>query len=233
MKEINRISSPSQKRVNKLIHWILSDYDLTSSQVLEVGAGTGRHVSYNLRNRCKKLVGIDISSEVLQNPLLDEAYVESAYETHFPDKYFTVIFGVMVLEHIEYPLAFLQEMYRILKPGGAFYFVTPNAWHYFTCLSTLIPEGFAVKYLSWRDKQHHSQREHFVTYYRLNTKRAITKFARFVGFNGIQIRYHESDDVAFYFPKPFKVIPHFYSVMVNRLQFLSKFKVNMLSKLAK
>ncbi len=227
------MSSSVQKRVDNLITWVKSDHDLSISYILDVGAGTGRHGLYDLRGKCKKMIGIDMCQEVLQNPLLDEAHVESAYQTHFSDDYFDVIISIMVVEHLKDPLSFLKEMHRILKSGGSLYFITPNAYHYFTFISRLIPENISVKYLSWRDKQHKSTREHFETYYKLNNKMAVKKYSKLTDFNQYFIKYHESDDVAFYFPKPLKCLPRFYSTMVNKFQILNNFKVCMLVKLSK
>jgi SAM-dependent methyltransferase len=36
----------------------------------------------------------------------------------FPDNYFDAVTGFYVIEHLPYPMVFLRECHRILKPGG-------------------------------------------------------------------------------------------------------------------
>jgi SAM-dependent methyltransferase len=36
------------------------------------------------------------------------------------------VVAIEVLEHVEHDDAFLREVYRVLRPGGAFYMTTPN-----------------------------------------------------------------------------------------------------------
>jgi SAM-dependent methyltransferase len=47
-------------------------------------------------------------------------------EAKFPDASFDVVTLVDVIEHLADPLSTLQEIRRVLKPGGLLYVVTPN-----------------------------------------------------------------------------------------------------------
>jgi len=46
--------------------------------------------------------------------------------TTLPESSFDVIVAVEVLEHVEQDRAFVQNVYRVLKPGGLFVMTTPN-----------------------------------------------------------------------------------------------------------
>lgn len=116
-----------------LMEWIRHDLN-PGAIVLDCGAGKGK-TRYSLGDKVHKIVGIDLSDEVLANPLLDEAHVCDACDTPFSDDTFDAIFALMVLGHIESPELFLREMLRILKPKGGFYFITPNSNQYFGSLS--------------------------------------------------------------------------------------------------
>jgi SAM-dependent methyltransferase len=45
----------------------------------------------------------------------------------FRDETFDLVVSVWVLEHLDHPDAVFQEVARVLKPGGHFIFLTPNA----------------------------------------------------------------------------------------------------------
>ena len=96
--------------------------------VLDVACGTGDFSIEALRHGVKKVVGADISENMLAvarekaterelTDRLDFRYGDSE-NLEFPDNSFdavTVAFGVRNFEHLEKGLT---EMYRVLKPGG-------------------------------------------------------------------------------------------------------------------
>jgi SAM-dependent methyltransferase len=47
-------------------------------------------------------------------------------DASFPDNHFDVIFSSHVMEHIRHPLELVQEMVRVLRPGGALVTVVPT-----------------------------------------------------------------------------------------------------------
>tara|TARA_Y100000294_G_C8359114_1_gene257985 strand:- start:18 stop:512 length:495 start_codon:yes stop_codon:yes gene_type:complete len=69
------------------------------------------------------------------------------YPLPFKNNYADEIKCMAVLEHLESPLRFLEEVHRILKPGGKFKFRVPMAFSYvdscsLTHKSHFIPETF-------------------------------------------------------------------------------------------
>ncbi len=46
----------------------------------------------------------------------------------FEDNYFDVVFSKSVIEHIHQPENYMNEMYRVLKPGGRLIIMVPD-WH--------------------------------------------------------------------------------------------------------
>ncbi len=82
---------------------------------LEIGCGAG------LMSRIGSgYVGIDISWTALRGKAYMGA-VSSADTLPFPEKVFENIFSYHMLEHIERPEAVLEEIARVLKPGGIIY----------------------------------------------------------------------------------------------------------------
>jgi SAM-dependent methyltransferase len=93
--------------------------------LLDVGAGDCQYKPF-FAGRCKYLsqdVGgkdksftydqIDIRSEIYSIPL--------------PDESVDIILCTQVLEHLKYPAQAVQEMFRLLKPGGKLYLTVPFA----------------------------------------------------------------------------------------------------------
>lgn len=73
-------------------------------RVLDVGAGAGSLNAYQLKGRCKEIVGADLDPRVLENPCLDRGLISDILAMPLPDNSFDVVFAVYVLEHIEQPI---------------------------------------------------------------------------------------------------------------------------------
>lgn len=215
-------------RISVMFEWIQNNLS-PGSVVLECGAGRGQ-VSYSLGNNVNKVVGIDLIDKVLENPNLDEAHVCDAVNTPFGDNVFDSIFSIMVLEHIKNPRVFLQEMYRILKPGGSFYFITPNSYHYFVQISRIVNERIARII---QKKRGLLEEDHFPTFYHLNSPKLIRRLGAELGFNSVELRFYEGADVVTYFPTLLKPIAIIYAKLVNHIPFLYIFKAIIIGKLTK
>ncbi len=50
----------------------------------------------------------------------------NAHRLPFNDESFDVVVSIETIEHLEKPMQFLSECYRVLKPGGEFVCSTPN-----------------------------------------------------------------------------------------------------------
>jgi SAM-dependent methyltransferase len=107
---------------------------------VEVGGGPGFF---------KELLPEVISTDLVWCPWLD--VVADAQKLPFRSDRVTNVFGLDVLHHIAAPLAFLQEVERILAPGGRLILVEP----WITPLSYLIyrffhQEGCDLSVLPWK-----------------------------------------------------------------------------------
>jgi len=215
-------------RVSILMEWIQSDLN-PGSVVLDCGAGRGR-TPYSLGNKVDKIVGLDLIEEVLENPFLDETYVCDAINTPFDNNVFDAIFSLTVLEHIENPKAFLQEMFRILKPGGGFYFITPNSYHYFVWISRIVGERVARII---QKKRGLLEEDHFPTFYRLNSLKILRKLGVQLGFKSVELCFYEGSDVVTYWPTILKPLAIIYAKLVNNIHLLHIFKAIIIGKMTK
>jgi len=98
-----------------------------------------------------KYLGIDLDL----NPLA-EHHIDFDSKTTLPGNYADLVLSNQVLEHVDSPAGYLQEAYRILKPGGSmlisthgywFYHPTPNDYWRWTSAGlrrTIEMEGFQI-----------------------------------------------------------------------------------------
>jgi SAM-dependent methyltransferase len=113
-------------KINDAGYRVMSAIDLTGKQVLEIGAGDIRHLQY-LKGMPSEYMLADISSEMMafaQQKLTDKtiAHRSILLQRNEPlplaDESIDVIVSFYSLEHL-YPLSpYLQDMHRVLKPGG-------------------------------------------------------------------------------------------------------------------
>lgn len=149
--------------------------------VLDVGAGSGRGYKYHLRGRVARLVGVDLSPEVLQNPFLDEAFCCNADHLPFRDEEYTHVFSDYVFEHLSDPARVISEIYRVLKPGGCFFLRTPNQWHYVPLIASVLPETLQVRLLERMTTR--NANDIFPKFYRCNTEREVKRTFTRAGFS--------------------------------------------------
>lgn len=103
-----------------LRRWI-ADRDLAHGRVLEVGCGTGL-----LQDLAPHYVGTDLaasSAGYMRQPFA----VCSATRLPFPDNSFDGIWTVWVLEHIDRPAEMLDEIRRVVRPGGSVFIAAAYA----------------------------------------------------------------------------------------------------------
>jgi 2-polyprenyl-3-methyl-5-hydroxy-6-metoxy-1,4-benzoquinol methylase len=95
--------------------------------LLDVGCGVGQVVQA-LKNQGFCAHGIDVSETSIE---LARIYSETCqvYDGHqipFPNETFQAVGAFNVLEHVEDPVSFLDEMSRVLRPGGRMIVSSPN-----------------------------------------------------------------------------------------------------------
>jgi ubiquinone/menaquinone biosynthesis C-methylase UbiE len=153
---------------------------------LEVGCGHEIFVPWvpsadEIVKKCKLVVGIDYDFESLtKNETIRNRVVGDLLNLPCCDQAFDHITASMVMEHVADPVRALQSIDRLLKPGGTFIFHTPNYMHYWTFLSSLVPQGLKNKIIEFVEER--SEDDVFPTYYRFNTVSSITAVAEKAGF---------------------------------------------------
>ena len=110
-----------------------------TDRVLELGCGVGR-IGKELAPRCSKWVGCDISPNMLKAaahrleglPNISFRQLErSSFDGVFPDGKFDKAYSVAVFCHMDKEdlFLYLQDLHRIIRPGGVIYVETWNLAH--------------------------------------------------------------------------------------------------------
>lgn len=127
------ITSETEASDSPIHHRLLKAYvlaeDFVHGDVLEVGCGEGRGIS-RLVDKAKSFTALDKIDEALQK--LRHQYPQAKFISgSFPPfsaqaDAFDVVLSFQVIEHIRDDKFFLQEIHRVLKPGGVALLTTPN-----------------------------------------------------------------------------------------------------------
>lgn len=104
---------------------------MPGAEILEIGSGTGLLLD-TLRRRGHRIRGVEVSAERIAEarrfyPDLPIQLVEGT-RLPFPDASFDLVFSFDVFEHIPDSDAHLDEVHRVLRPGGSYLIQTPNKW---------------------------------------------------------------------------------------------------------
>jgi SAM-dependent methyltransferase len=158
--------------------------------LLDAGAGRGYLPQMNFKSLVSKAIGVDSSEAVKSNPYLHECHVSFCDDMPFlPDDSIDVVVSNNVLEHVEYPVAFLTEVNRVMKTGGVFLLKTPNIYHYMTLIARFTPTWFHTFYNNLRGRP---SEDTFRTQYKINCKSDLYRIAESTGFTVIEFQLIEA-----------------------------------------
>lgn len=156
------------REVNGPLDAAIARYVDKDSLVLDAGCSRGDPDLPSLQ-ASRFTVGCDMDLPGLRaNELADATVMAPLGRLPFPDNTFDVVVCKWVLEHLEHPEADFAECRRVLKPGGAFVALTPNAWSFFTLISRMIP--YRLKQILKGNMFGLHEEDTFRTWYRANSR---------------------------------------------------------------
>jgi pyroglutamyl-peptidase len=101
-----------------------------SSQVAEIGCGTGNYISALVDQTGCAGWGIDPSGNMLAHARQQSGKVTlqpgTAHDTGLPSGMFDLVYSVDVIHHLNDHAAYFREAYRLLRPGGKLCTVTDS-----------------------------------------------------------------------------------------------------------
>ena len=188
-------------------------------RVLDIGCGGDLPGALkSLRGRFGTLDGIDPDPAVAGHPLLQERWNGTLESMAVPAASYDLAYAYNVLEHIAEPSPFLQKVSQVLKPGGAFYALTPNSVHPFAVLSRLIElvglKSYARSKLGIAETGKMRVND-YPAYYRCNSPRAMRRAIRGSGFRHATFYFHPCVQWDNYFPSCLRWAPRAYDFMLG------------------
>lgn len=168
-----------EEQIDKLIN--------EETTILDIGCGRTAPVLKKYLGRAKKLIGTEVipfteqieGIELYTHDIVDMKSIKSSSVD--------LVFCRSVMEHITEPFGAYKEVFRILKPGGQFIFLTANFYDYASIIAHITPNKYhaaIVKAVEGREDE-----DTFPTAYTCNTKRKIMELATETGFKIAEFKY--------------------------------------------
>lgn len=112
-----------QFRIQKVIQSIPPQTTL-----LDIGCGRSAQFLKSIAIHLKQGVGLDFKVDPEETKNIKTLSFQFTEKLPFEDQSFEVVTLLAVLEHIENEQAILQEIYRVLTPGGKLILTVPSLW---------------------------------------------------------------------------------------------------------
>lgn len=122
----------TNKRLDVVFNELLTE-DIRNMKVLDAGCGTGWFSKIAV-DRGGMVTSMDLGENLLSKVAMkcnSERVVGSILEIPFPDNFFDIVISSEVIEHVPDQYKAMQELFRVLKPGGIMVLTTPNKLWYF------------------------------------------------------------------------------------------------------
>lgn len=153
------------------------------ARLLDVGCGRGGLIE-QLDHPLNRVIGIDPDFPSLREHRLGGLPRATAVSDRLPfmRDAFDIVTAAWLFEHLENPLDTFSSVHRILRPGGVFIFITPNARHPLTLANRMAGrfgrvQGKLVNRIYARRPD-----DTFPTFYRANTPESLTARLTRAGF---------------------------------------------------
>ena|SRR5690348_7913794 len=157
-----------------------------TATLLDAGCGRTAPVLARFRGRAARLIGVDLvdfRSEAQDLELHQGDLASMPIEDGVVD----VVMARSVMEHVTQPRDVYAEVYRVLRPGGRFVFLTANLWDYASLVAKAVPNRFHPGIVARTEGRH--EEDVFPTAYRTNTRGAVKRWAAQSGFAIEDFRY--------------------------------------------
>lgn len=158
---------------------VVDAYLKPTDTLLDGGCGYTAPVLQKYRGKAARLIGIDMVEFPEQIPGI-ELYNGDMGHTGLDDGTVDLVMCRSVMEHVDDPETVYREMYRVLKPGGRFVFLTANLWDYASLIAKVVPNSLHPWVVSKTEGR--AEKDVFPIRYRTNTRSAVARWCRISGF---------------------------------------------------
>ena len=168
------------------IDFYLRIASLTNSETVVLDLGAGRAAWFeddkcetrknirSLKGSVKQVIAADVDKAVFDNRASDKQILIKQGIIDLEERSVDLIVADYVLEHIDDPVEFYEQVNKCLKSGGWFCARTPHKYSYISILASLIKNSFHSKFLRII-QPNRKEVDIFPTRYRLNKMTDIKK----------------------------------------------------------
>ncbi len=179
VEEQMRTMFPSETHPYRVLERAIAARLRPTSAVLDIGCGRTAPNLVKLAGEARELYGIDVIDFTVEVPGVRLFKNDVCAMTDIADGSIDLCYSRAVMEHLERPEAAYAEIARVLKPGGAYVFVTPSIYDYGSIAARLIPNRFHGRIVNATEGR--ASEDVFPTVFGSNSKGRIERQARDVG----------------------------------------------------
>lgn len=128
----------------------------------------------HMQGKFAEVIGADVDPIVSENRSIDRSLMIESDRVQLPDASVDVIVADYVIEHIQSPQGFSNEINRLLKPGGWFCARTPHKHHYIALGGRMMTSGME-NFILQRAQPDRKEKDVFEKTYLMNTMTDISK----------------------------------------------------------
>ena len=199
---------------------IVARYARNGATIVDVGGGA--QCAFAAECRGSRIVAVDISQQELDKnrDVADRRVADVTQRIPLPDNSADVIASRFVAEHLRGVNRFVQEAYRVLRPGGAFLTLFPNKHAMFSLINRALPVSLARR-VAYALKDGAVEFGVFPAYYEHCSPRAFRRLCQTTGFDSVnaEVMYFQSS--YYYFCFPLAVASLCYESILKRLNLKS------------
>jgi hypothetical protein len=174
---------------------------------VDVGGGSSilphnPKLSQDLAERCRKLVSVDPSKNVLNNPYCHEKF-NNFFENFETSQRFNLATFRMVAEHIENPEQISRKLMDVLDDDGMVVIYTINKHCPIPLITRMLPfrVHYSIKKFFWGGKEEDT----FPVQYKMNSKADLSKIFKSSLFEMVDFRYFDDTSTTINFNVPNKI----------------------------
>jgi SAM-dependent methyltransferase len=203
-----------------------------TTELLNLGAGPPTRTAIRIfKGEVARVVGADIDPIVLDNDELDDAVLIEDGLLPLPDQAFDAIVSDFTFEHVQDPAGFLAEAHRVLRPGGSFFFRTPNRRHYTATIARLTPHWFHILVANRARNLPSDTHEPWRTFYRMNSAEVLERAAAAAGFRDLELKMFEAEPSYLVFATVPFLAGVAYERIANRFDALARYRASIFGRL--
>lgn len=178
----DELFDPARAESDSLPTFLATSHALAagSQLIVDVGCGRGEWSAehgtsfQDFRGAGRTVVGIDVDPVGIQNPMIDEFRLIEDDRWPLDTSSVDLAVSDFTLEHVRSPTAFVGELTRVLRPGGAFVARTVSRYSLLSSVARLVPNPRHPDVLS-KLQPRRQARDVFPTAYLMNSERALRR----------------------------------------------------------